>query len=125
MSIPQAEKTPGDGGTITVGMLISLAIAEAWIGPAPPKATRANSRGSYPRLTVIDWRSPDMFVLTILTIPRAASSTLRSKYSAIRLTASRAKSGEISISPPRKYSGSRIPRTRFASVTVGSFPPRM
>jgi N-methylhydantoinase A/oxoprolinase/acetone carboxylase beta subunit len=38
--------------------------------------------------------------------------------------ARRAASGSSRIAPPRKLSGSRRPRTRLASVTVGSVPPR-
>jgi hypothetical protein len=48
-SSPKAEKTPGDGGTITVPISISRAIAAAKSGPLPPKAKSAKSRGSRPR----------------------------------------------------------------------------
>ena len=39
-----------------------------------------------------------------------------------RETAARLRSGKILILPPRKKSGSRRPRQRLASVTVGSSP---
>ena len=52
-SMPQAENVPGLQGTITSAISSSSASHAACIGPAPPKATRAKSRGSMPRATVI------------------------------------------------------------------------
>ena len=50
------------------------ATSAACIGPPPPKATRANSRGSWPFWTVRERIAPDMFAFAIVTIPSAASS---------------------------------------------------
>ena len=46
MSIPQAENTEAATGTITLRMLSSLARVGPCMGPPPPKATMAKSRGS-------------------------------------------------------------------------------
>ena len=46
MSSPSAELTPGVSGTSSVGMPRSSASLPACMGPAPPKATRVNSRMS-------------------------------------------------------------------------------
>ena len=102
---------------------ISSATALACSGPAPPKATSANSRGSWPRCTLITRSAPAMFSLTILRIPSAASSRLRPIASAIVPTAVRAASTSSSISPPISRGG-RWPTTTLASVTVGAVPPR-
>ena len=45
-SRPNAAVTPGYGGTITAGVPTSDAMFAANIGPAPPSATSAKSRGS-------------------------------------------------------------------------------
>ena len=50
-SNPTAESTPARGGTMTAGMPSASASAQAWRGPAPPKATSASSVGSTPRAT--------------------------------------------------------------------------
>ena len=44
-----AENRPGAGGTTTRRMPSSRAMPAAWIGPLPPKASSAKSRGSRPR----------------------------------------------------------------------------
>ncbi len=65
-----------------------------------------------------------MFSFTIARIPSAASSAEpRPIASAIVCTDARAASGSSSISPPSSLGG-RWPSTTFASVTVGSAPPR-
>lgn len=43
---PNAQRTPGEGGTSTGQEPMSLATALACSDPAPPKLTRAKSRGS-------------------------------------------------------------------------------
>ena len=65
-----------------------------------------------------------MFSFTIARIPSAASSAEpRPIASAIVCTDARAASASSSISPPSSLGG-RWPSTTFASVTVGSAPPR-
>ena len=65
-----------------------------------------------------------MFSFTIARIPSAASSAeSRPIASAIVCTEARAASASSAISPPSRLGG-RCPRTTFASVTVGSVPPR-
>ena len=91
---------PGEGGTITGNEPISSATALACSGPAPPKATSANSRGSWPRCTQITRSAPAMFSLTIRRMPSAASSSERPIASAIFCTAARAASTSSVISPP-------------------------
>ena len=58
------------------------ATSAACIGPPPPKATSANSRGSWPFWTVRERIAPDMFAFAIVTIPSAASSSGRPSSSA-------------------------------------------
>ncbi len=63
ISRPKAEATPGEGGTMTVGILNCSATLTMWIGPAPPKAITAYSRGSMPRDTVISRTALPMWML--------------------------------------------------------------
>src|SRR5215211_5956470 len=53
MARPRADRTPPARGTRTVRIPNSSARAQACIPPAPPKASRANSRGSSPRSTLM------------------------------------------------------------------------
>ena len=119
---PSAHSRPGEGGTITGKEPISSATALACSGPAPPKATSANSRGSWPRWTEITRSAPAMFSLTIARIPSAAWSTDSPIASATPATAVRAASASSVISPPIRRGG-RWPTTTLASVTVGAVPP--
>ena len=48
---PSAERTPAAAGTSTLPIPSSSASAHACSGPAPPNATSAKSRGSWPRST--------------------------------------------------------------------------
>ena len=73
---PSAHNRPGEGGTMTGKEPISSATALACSGPAPPKATSANSRGSWPRWTLMTRSAPAMFSLTIRRMPSAAASTV-------------------------------------------------
>ena len=82
---PTAHSRPGEGGTMTGNEPISWATAFACSGPAPPKATSAKSRGSWPRCTETRRRAPAMFSLTMATMPSAASSTDRPMASPIGL----------------------------------------
>ena len=123
-SSPQVESTPGYGGITTRGMSSSSARRQAWSGPAPPKATSANRRGSWPRPTDTV-RMPRAIELSMIsTMPAAASSTPRPRGRATRASmAARAAPTSSGSSPPRSAGGMR-PSTRWASVTVGSVPPR-
>ena len=76
---------PGDGGTITGKEPMSSATALACSGPAPPKATSAKSRGSWPRWTETSRSAPAMFSLAIARMPSAAASSERPIASAIGL----------------------------------------
>ncbi len=121
---PYAQSTPGDGGTITGQLPSSFASAFACSGPAPPNATSAKSRESKPCCTDTSRSAPNMFSLTMSTMPAAAvSASGRPIASATFWTAARAAATSSVISPPRRRGG-RYPSTTFASVTVGSSPPR-
>jgi hypothetical protein len=123
-SSPHVESTPGCGGTITVGTSRSSARRQACRGPAPPNATSENARGSWPRPTETARTARAMLLSTTSTMPAAASSSASFNGRAILASmAARAAFTSIGISPPRSASGMR-PRTRCASVTVGSVPPR-
>ena len=116
---PSAHSRPGDGGTMTGKEPISSATALACSGPAPPKATSANSRGSWPRWTLITRSAPAMFSLTIRRMPSAAASRPAPSRRRPSATAARAASTSSDISPPIRSAG-RWPSTTLASVTVGS-----
>ena len=118
-----ADVIPGCGGTSTSGTPSIAASSAACSGPAPPKATSANSRGSRPRSTVIERIVCAMFALATVRMPAAASRRSIPSSSASRSTAASARSVCNGISPPRKRSGSIRPSTRCASVIVGSSPP--
>ena len=75
---PSALNTPGVGGTSTSRIRSSRARKHAIIGPAPPNARHANSRGSIPNREtspLTSWNIPDT---AIRMIASAVSSTLRS-----------------------------------------------
>ena len=67
-----AEPRPGRKGTITSGMPRSRASSTAYKGPAPPKATSAKSRGSWPRFTETRRIAPAMLARVTRKIPVAA-----------------------------------------------------
>ena len=73
-SVPNAEQTPGLGGTSTRRMPMASAISAACVGPAPPKATSTNSRGSMPCSTVTMRMAFAMFSFAIRTIDEATST---------------------------------------------------
>ena len=109
---------------MTLRIPISLATWFANIPAAPPKATIENSRGSNPFLTEANRIPSAMELETTRKMPAAASVTDSSRGSA---TFSRmAVSDKLESSdtrPPKKEAGSSSPRTKAASVTVGSSPP--
>ena len=85
---------------------VSLPKALACSGPAPPKATSAKSRGSNPCCTDTRRSAPNMFSLTMSTMPAAAASTLPSSIaSAMVLTAACAACASSVISPPASSVG--------------------
>ena len=84
---------------------------------------RANSLGSYPCSIDTRRNAPNIFSLTILTMPSAASSTDIFKGSATAcLIAALAAAISKVISPPIN-DGGKCPKTTLASVTAGSVPP--
>src|SRR3954453_16404198 len=56
---------------------MSAATAFAWSGPAPPKATSASSRGSWPRWTDTSRSAPAIVSFVIARMPSAAASSDR------------------------------------------------
>ena len=70
-SAPNADVRPGCSGTITRSMPIASAISAAWVGPAPPIAISAWSRGSTPSSTVTMRTALAMFSLAMRTIEEA------------------------------------------------------
>ena len=66
ISPPSADRTPGAVGTTTCVMPSSAARKQAIIGPAPPNAWSANSRGSVPER--------EMSLLTSIYMPEMAIS---------------------------------------------------
>src|SRR5579883_2742840 len=67
-----------------------------------------------------------MLATAMRTMPLAATSVGRPSGRATRsASARRAASASSGRSPPMKLAASRRPRTRLASVTVGSTPPRL
>ncbi len=128
-SMPVAEKFPGSGGTITKGIPSAIANALACSGPPPPYVSSANSRGSRPRSTLIFRMLAAMRSTAIVIMPsaiwRRPSSPSKPRGPAILFTkVFRAASSSSSSSPPKNRLELSRPRTRLASVTVGSVPPR-
>ena len=105
---PSAESTPACSGTSTRETPSSSASAQACSGPAPPKATSAKPRGSWPRSTET----------TRSALSISAFTTSITAGGSIPSSARSAASRSSSI-PPASVAGSR-PSRRFASVTVGS-----
>ncbi len=102
----------------------SSAMSVACIGPAPPNAINAKSRGSKPRAIEISLIALTIRATAIRMMPSAARATFNpSKARAMRSTAVRAKPSSNSTTPPSFTLDASRPITRFASVTVGSNPP--
>src|SRR5918999_1042111 len=123
MARPRALKTPPARGTSTVSMPSSSAREQACIPPAPPKARRANSRGSRPRSTLITRSARVISAFATRTTPRATSSASRPSFSPRAPSAFSESSRLNTTSPPSSAASARYPSSRFASVTVGSSPP--
>ena len=119
---PKAEATPAWAGTTMRGMFMARAIWQACMGPAPPKLASTKSRGSRPRSVSTSLIACAMFSQVIEMIASAASSRSMPSRSAILLTARSAASASSASLPPNVASSR--PRTKFASVTVASSPPR-
>ncbi len=122
--MPSAENVPGTFGMITFGMKISLAMATACSGPAPPNAIIAVSRGSTPFFTDTARTASDIAASAICTMPSAASFTLRrvGPQSFCSMARSDAFTSSF-IAPLRNRSALMRPSTRLASVTTGSVEP--
>ena len=71
-SIPSAEKWPGAGGITVRATPSSRASSAACSGPAPPNATSAKSRGSWPRRSVTSRSAWNICASTYRRTPRAA-----------------------------------------------------
>ena len=121
---PSADRTPPARGQIMRAMPISAASSAACIGPAPPNGKSAKSRGSIPWLTVTTRNARTISAFASRTMPTAVASSPRPSCSPTASTAAVAASESSSTSPARLESGASRPRTRFASVTVASVPPR-
>ena len=122
---PIAAVIPGATGIITFLAETASARATPCSGPAPPNGSSENSRGSTPRATELDRIASAIFELITLMIPSAASVTEILSGRAILVSIVRwARSLSRSRSPPSILSASSRPRTTWASVTVGSSPPR-
>ncbi len=97
----------------------------AWIGPAPPNAISAKSRGSCPRAIDTSRMPLAIALLTTVATPAAASTVLTPSGLPTCSSIARSAAAVSSfIVPPRNASASSRPRQRLASVTVGSSPPR-
>ena len=122
LSSPSAEKLPGCGGMTTCLTCSSSSAAGSSIGPAAPYASSEKSRGSTP------WRIA-MFVTSsamLFTAMRYANA-IRCSTDSGDSSASKAfhaRSESRCTSPEAKPSGSRMPMSSAASVTVGSSPPQ-
>lgn len=102
---PKAQSTPGLGGTMTSLECSKRPSAQACMGPAPPNATKAKSRGSYP-LSILTTRSaPSMLSFASRSMPSAASMRPMPKASATVITAFLAASMSSLKSPPSKVLG--------------------
>ena len=108
---PSAESTPAASGTSTVSMPSSSASAQAWSGPAPPNATSAKSRGSWPRSTE-----------TTRSARSISAFTTRSTACGSMPANASLRGCAVEHEPARQLAGRR-PSRRFASVTVGRVPP--
>ena len=123
-SRPMAAVIPGATGTMTSRAETASASATPCSGPAPPKGTRENSRGSTPRATELERMASAMLELITRMMPSAASLTGMSSLFAIFASMARsARAGSTGRSPPSSLSASSRPSATWASVTVGSSPP--
>ena len=104
---PSAQSVPGERGTNTVAMPTSRASSAPSTGPAPPKATRAKSRGSTAARDRILVNSAYMFATAIRTTLSAPSCGVIPSGPANRATASAASVGSSGMRPPRNRPGSR------------------
>ena len=122
---PSAEVIPGRAGTSTLGIASSRASAVAWSGPAPPKANRTKSRGSWPRWSDTSRMAPAIRSFTTRSTAAATSSGPSPRWAPSFLSnSSRTRESAGTPSTPRRPRGFRRPSSRFASVIVGSSPPR-
>ena len=123
---PSAEVIPGRAGTSTFGMASSRASATAWRGPAPPNANRTKSRGSCPRWSDTSRMAPAILSLATRTMAAADGVGIEAEVGADLLVEDVAHAIELAPPPatPSSPPGFSRPRRRFASVMVGSSPPR-
>ena len=103
----------------------SLASSEATVGPAPPNATSAKSRGVWPRYTDTSRMALAILSTASRTMPSAiARRSMPPSRSASGATAARDSSAWSGISPDSGSEASSRLSRRLASVTVAAWPPR-
>ena len=103
----------------------SRATSAACKGPAPPKANRVSSVTSWPCSVVTARIARLMLAAATRMIPSAASSTEMPRGRAMRASMlARAASRSTGIRPSSSATGLSRLRQMFASVRVGSSPPR-
>ena len=97
----------------------------AWSGAPPPNAIMVWRPMTRPRSMACTRAALAMFSSTVSTTPTAGHRPASpSRRPTSRASASAARSGSSPIFPPANRSGSSLPSTRFASVTVARDPPR-
>ena len=105
---------------MTLRIFSSLASVGPCIGPPPPNATIAKSRGSYPRRTEISFNA--LFILesaTRIMLSADSSAEILKCFPTFSTKAFFTLSRETSMS---KFFAERRPAIRLASVVVGSVP---
>ena len=120
-----AEPTPAPVGITTRSMPSFRASRPACSGAPPPNATNVWRPITLPRSMAWTRAAFAMFSSTISTTPTAGQWASRPRPSPTsRASAAAARSGWSAIRPPANRSGSSLPSTRLASVTVARSPPR-
>ena len=103
----------------------AVACRQAWSGPAPPNAIRSKSAGSCPRRMVM--RRFAWIIAESATSRIAIAASERRHAERVRESADGGRGGlpvEAAAGRPRSSTAPIRPRYTFASVTVGSVPPR-
>ena len=120
-----AEPTPAPGGTSNSSTSSFSQRRPAWRGAPPPKAIMVKAATSFPFSTAWTRAALAMFSSTTSATPTAADPASRpSAVPTEACSAVRAAPSSRSMPGAPNVSADRRPRTRLASVTVGSVPPR-
>ena len=105
---------------MTCGMPSACARSQACRPPAPPKATSAKFRGSWPRSIETTRSARSMLAFTTRMTPSANCSRDNEPCALQPLASAGLGARQSSAnSPPRNKSGCKRPSSRLASVTVG------